>query len=284
MIQNSASSTALGTLYMRAVHQLLDARPLILDDAPAVKLLGAELTRKISSTKKHHRTLEARALRSHVVVRSRFAEDRLAAAAGRGIRQYIILGAGFDTFAFRQPVWAKDLKVFEVDNPSTQEKKNSMLAAAGMVPPSNLFFAGIDFEKESLHDGLKRSGVSFKEPAFFSWLGVTMYLREEAIDSVLRTIAQFPAGSEVVFTFSQPPDSLGRREKSYHSLLAGIVRKAGEPFISYFTAGAIQAKLHSTGFKTIFFLSAREAEDLYFRKRPRDLFLTQRALIADAIV
>jgi methyltransferase (TIGR00027 family) len=284
MIQNSASRTAFGTLYMRAVHQLLDTKPLILDDPPSLTLLGEYLTRKIRDTKKHHRTLGARALRSHVVVRSRFAEDRLAASVGRGIRQYIILGAGFDTFVFRQPSWATDLKVFEVDNPVTQEKKISMLAAAGMVPPSNLCFTSIDFEKESLHNGLKRSGVLFTEPAFFSWLGVTMYLQEEAIDSVLKTIAQFPAGSEVVFTFSQPPDSLSRREKSYHSLLAGIVRQAGEPFISYFTAAAIQAKLHGAGFKTVFFLSAREAEDLYFRKRPRDLFITQRALIADAIV
>ncbi len=284
MVQNSASNTAFGTLYMRAVHQLLDARPLILDDAPALKLLGEELARKILRTKRHHRTLEARALRSHVVLRSRFAEDRLAAAVARGIRQYIILGAGFDTFAFRQPEWAKEMKIFEVDNPSTQEKKSSMLAGAEMTPPSNLCFVSIDFEKESLYEGIKRSGVLFTEPAFFSWLGVTMYLREEAIDSVLRTIAQFPAGSEVVFTFSQPPDLLGRREKNYHSLLAGIVRKAGEPFISYFTAAAIQSKLHSAGFKTVFFLSARESEDLYFRKRPRDLFVTQRALIADAIV
>lgn len=284
MIQNSASNTAFGTLYMRAVHQLLDARPLILDDPPSSKLLGETLTRKIRDTRRHHMTLKARALRSHVVLRSRFAEDRLAAAVNRGIRQYIILGAGFDTFAFRQPAWAEKLKIFEVDNPVTQEKKMSLLAEAGMVPPSNLFFAGIDFEKESLRDDLTRNGVNFTEPAFFSWLGVTMYLREEAIDSVLQTIAQFPAGSEVVFTFSQPPDSLSRREKSYHSLLAGIVRQAGEPFISYFTAAAIQAKLHSAGFKTVFFLSSREAEDLYFRKRPYDLFMTQRALIADAIV
>jgi methyltransferase (TIGR00027 family) len=284
MIQSGASHTAFGTLYMRAVHQLLDAKPLILDDPPALILLGEELTRKIRDTKRHHRTLEARALRSHIVLRSRVAEDRLAAAVSKGIRQYIILGAGFDTFAFRQLPWAKELKIFEVDNPATQEKKISLLAEAGMVPPPNLCFTGIDFEKESLRDSLARSGIVFTEPAFFSWLGVTMYLREEAIDAVLRTVAQFPAGSEIVFTFSQPPDSLGRKERGYHSLLAGVVRQAGEPFVSYFTAAAIQAKLHNAGFKTVIFLSAREAEELYFRQRPRDLFITQRSLIAHAIV
>ena len=284
MTDRNASNTAFGTLYMRAVHQLLDARPLILHDPPALTLLGEELTQKIHDTKKHHRTLETRALRSHVILRSRFAEDRLGGSISRGITQYVILGAGFDTFAFRQPLWAKALKIFEVDHPATQEKKRSSLSLTGMLIPENLRFAGIDFEKESLRDGLIRNDVSLSEPAFFSWLGVTMYLQEEAIDDVLRTIAQFPAGSEIVFTFSQPPDSLSRKERGYQSLLAMVVKREGEPFVSYFTAAAIQAKLHNAGFKSVAFLSAREAEERYFRQRPNDLFMVQRSLIAYAVV
>lgn len=284
MMENNTSHTAFGTLYMRAVHQLVDAQPLILDDAPSLTLLGDELTEKIIHTKKHHRTLEARALRSHVIVRSRFAEDRLAQSISRGIKQYVILGAGFDTFAFRQPEWAGNLKIFEVDHPATQENKRSLMAKAGMTIPGNLRFAGVDFEKESLREGLKRNGISLTEPSFFSWLGVTMYLEEKAINAVLRTVGKFPAGSEMAFTFSQPPDTLTRRERGYQSLLAAIVKREGEPFISYFSAAAIQAKLHNAGFKSVAFLSAPEAEERYFRQRPKDLFMVQRSLIAYAVV
>ncbi len=119
MSDRNASSTALGTLYMRAVHQLLDAQSLILDDPAALTLLGEDTIRQIKKNQKHHRTLEARALRTHVVLRSRFTEDRLAEAVDRGIMQYVILGAGFDTFAFRQPLWAWNLKIFEIDQPAT---------------------------------------------------------------------------------------------------------------------------------------------------------------------
>jgi len=202
---------------MRGVHQLLDAKPLILDDPAAPTLLGEDTVRQIKNSRDHHQTLEARALRTRVVLRSRFTEDRLAEAVGRGITQYVILGAGFDTFAYRQPVWAKALKIFEVGQPATQAQKRLRLEQVGMALPPNLSFAGINFKHESLRDGPLRNGVSLTEPSFFSWLGVTMYLKEDAIDAVLRTIAQFPPESEIVFTFAQPPDSLSGPESSFHA-------------------------------------------------------------------
>jgi methyltransferase, putative, TIGR00027 family len=282
MSDRNASNTALGTLFMRGVHQLLDAKPLILDDPAALTMLGEDAFRQIKNTGDHHQTLEARALRTHVVLRSRFAEDRLAEAAGRGITQYVILGAGFDTFAYRQPAWAKALKIFEVDQPATQAQKRLRLEQAGMALPPNLSFAGIDFEHESLRDGLLRNGVSLAETSFFSWLGVTMYLKEDAIDAVLRTIAQFPPESEIAFTFSQPPDSLSAMESSFHSSLSKVVTGVGEPFVSFFTPAAIETKLREAGFKTIAFLSAEEAEERYFRQRPADLHIPKRSAIAYA--
>ena len=284
MLERNASSTAFGTLYMRAVHQLLDAQPLILDDPVALTLLGEDAIRQIKKSHKHHRKLEARALRAHVVLRSRFTEDRLAEAVERGVVQYVILGAGFDTFAFRQPVWARNLKIFEIDQPATQAQKRVRLYEAGMVILPNLRFVAIDFERESLRDGLIRNGVSMTEPTFFSWLGVTMYIQEEAINAVLRTVAEFPAQSEIVFTFTQPPDLLSGAESKFPSSLSKVVTDAGEPFISYFTLAAIEGKLRDAGFKNIAFLSNEEAEKRYFRKRPPDLFISKRTSIACAML
>jgi methyltransferase (TIGR00027 family) len=282
MSDRNASNTALGTLFMRGVHQLLDAKPLILDDPAALTMLGEDAVRQIKNNRNNHQTLEARALRTHVVLRSRFAEDRLAEAAGRGITQYVILGAGFDTFAYRQPAWTKALKIFEVDQPATQAQKRLRLEQAGMAIPPNLSFAGIDFEHESLQDGLLRNGVLLTEASFFSWLGVTMYLKEDAIDAVLRTIAQFPPESEIAFTFAQPPDSLSGTESSFHSSLSKVVSGVGEPFVSFFTPSAIETKLRQIGFKTIAFFSAEEAEERYFRQRPTDLYIPRRSAIAYA--
>ena len=269
---------------MRAVHQLLDAQPLILDDPPSLTLLGEDTTREIKKNHKHHQTPEASVLRTHIVLRSRFAEDRLAESFQRGITQYIILGAGFDTFAFRQPSWANKIKIFEVDHPATQAQKRARLADAGMAIPPNLFFADVDFERESLSDGFKRHGISLIEPAFFSWLGVTPYLQEEAIDAVLRTVACFPAQSEIVFTFSQPPHLLSGKENKFHSSLSKIVEQAGEPFVSYFTHAAIEKKLKDFGFKSVAFLSKEEAEKLYFSQRPKDLYIAKRSAIAYAML
>ena len=284
MSQRNASQTAFGTLYMRGVHQLLDAQPLILDDPVSIKILGPEAILRIQNSPGHYRTPESQVLRSHVVLRSRYTEDCLRDAAARGITQYIILGAGFDTFAFRQPVWARHLKIFEVDQPASQRWKTSKLDEAGLSIPSNVKFAGIDFEFESLRDGLTCSGVSADEPAFFSWLGVTMYLQEEAADTVLRAIAAFPARSEVVFTFTQPPETFPGREGQFHTSLSEKVSGAGEPFISYYTPPQIEKKLRDLGFKTVVFLSKEEAHERYYRNRPQDLVIPGRSAIARAVL
>lgn len=272
----------MGTLLMRAVHQLVDDRPLILDDPASVVLAGESACLNIRNTIHHHRTPEAIALRMHVVLRSRFAEDRLEEAVRRGITQYVILGAGFDTFAYRQPVWAGKLRIFEVDQPATQAQKTQRLEEAGITLPPNLKFAGIDFERESLLDGLLRNGVSPAQPSLFSWLGVIMYLKEDAIDAVLGTIAQFPPSSEMIFTFSQTPDALSTAEKNYHSTLSEIVTRSGEPFVSFFTPSAIEFKLRLAGFKNIEFLTPEETQKRYFPKACH--YIPRRSSIAWAML
>jgi methyltransferase (TIGR00027 family) len=277
MPDHNASQTALGTAYMRAVHQLFDARPLILDDPVILSLLGPSALQRINDTAEQHRSSGRLALRAHVVLRSRFTEDRLAAAVHRGIMQYVLLGAGFDTFALRQPPWAQALKIFEVDHPGTQAMKRSRLAAAGLKMPEYTFFAEIDLEHESLHDGLRRHHASMNEPTFFSWLGVTMYLKEDAIDSVLRSVAMFPSGSEIVLTYAPP-------QGDSPSLLAQRAASLGEPWVSYFEPDALQAKLRVAGFSKVEFLSPAEAEVRYFRQRPNDLPAPTRTNILYAVL
>jgi len=147
--------------------------------------------------------------------------------------------------------------------------------------PPNAYFASIDFEHESLREGLLRHFISLTEPTFFSWLGVTIYLRENAVDAVLRSVAEFPAGSEIVLTFTQPAAGAA---SGFQSSLAQRVAGVGEPFVSYFAPEEIEAKLRGAGFAQVEFLSPSEAEALYFRQRPRDLLVPGRTAIVYALV
>ena len=276
MADDKASFTALATAYMRAAHQLLEAKPLLFDDPVALPLLGPEALKNIQDTVKHYQTPEVLALRTRIILRSRFTEDRLAAAVSRGIRQYIILGAGFDTFALRQPSWAKGLNIVEVDHAGSQTLKRSYIDAAKLTIPENVSFADINFEHESLHEGLRRYNVSMDKPVFFSWLGVMMYLKEDAIDAVLHSVAMFPAGSEIVLTFVRPPGDVP-------SIIAQSVTNLGEPWLSHFEPDEIEEILYSAGFSKVQFLTPAEAETRYFRSRPRDLPVPEQTNILSAI-
>jgi len=177
------------------------------------------------------------------------------------VTQYIVLGAGFDTFDFRQSVWAQPLQILEVDHAETQAAKRAQLAAAGLAMPENAYFATIDFKHESLRNGLLRYQVSLDKPTFFSWLGVTMYLKEDTIDAVLRTVAAFPEGSEIVLIFALPP---GDSPSPFDQRAASL----GEPWVSYFEPYAFEERLRGAGFSNVEFLSPEEAEARYFRQRP----------------
>lgn len=275
------SRTALATAYLRAAHQLLDAEPKLLDDPVALTLLGPEAPQQIHAASERYGSAEARALRAHVMLRSRFAEDRLKAAMGRSVTQYVILGAGFDTFAYRQLTWAASLHIVEVDGSATQHVKRAMLRAAGFDEPANLTFADVDLESESLHDALTRHHVARDTPTFFSWLGVTMYLKPETVDDVLNTIATFPAGSEVVLTFAWPKAEASSGDGP--SSLADRAARAGEPWLTFFLPPALEQKLHELGFTRVRFLTPTESEQQYFSARPDDLPAPRIATIVTAV-
>lgn len=276
----SYSRTALATANMRAAHQLLDACPLILDDPLALRILGDDAADGIRRTLEQHLNPRGMALRAHVVLRSRFCEEQLAEAVKRGVRRYLILGAGFDTFALRQPRWARALEIVEIDHPATQAEKRSRMARAGLETPANLRFIPIDFQRERLLEGLERNLIRTDSPTFFSWLGVTMYLDGETIDTTLRSMAAFPSGSGVALSFMHPlePGHDGERQA-----LARRVAENSEPFVSFFTPPDIEAVVRQAGFDLIHFLTAEEIGRWYFSGRPADLPLPRRVGILSAL-
>ena len=168
----------------RAAHQLLD-KPLVFDDPLAVRIIGARAEANLPEQPKN---FVAARFRAYMAARSRFAEDELRAAVARGVRQYVVLGAGLDTFAYRNPF--PELKVFEVDHPATQAWKRKRLAQVGIQVPSSMTFAPVDFERETFDVGLRRVGFNEGQPTFFSWLGVTMYLDNDIVYGTFRAIRE----------------------------------------------------------------------------------------------
>jgi methyltransferase (TIGR00027 family) len=226
-----------------------------------------------------------RGLRSHIVMRSRYAEDRLAEAVHNGVQQYLILGAGLDTFPYRQPHWAGALRIFEIDHSASQRSKRKRLTMAGIEAPSNVELIALDFETTSLRDCLRKSSFDLGKPTFLSWLGVTMYLSKDAIDAVFRFVGSLPKSSEIVFTFASSASAL--KEKGSESLIGPFTTFAaahGEPWLTRFEPSDLAHKLHALDFSKVSFLSALEADTRYFRGRHDGLQAARRVGIVAATV
>jgi methyltransferase (TIGR00027 family) len=187
----------------RAAHQILD-NPKILEDPFALRIIGAEAESRLRLSLAQFQKPEVRAKRAAMVVRNRYAEDELARSIPRGVRQYVILGAGLDTFAYRNlcPI----LRVFEVDHPATQAWKRSCLEKAAILIPASVTFVSVDFERQMMLDALRQSGFESDELTFISCIGVVRYLSRETFISMLTSIVSLMrAGSELVFDFGPPP-------------------------------------------------------------------------------
>jgi methyltransferase (TIGR00027 family) len=268
MESGKASKTALRVAIRRAAHQLME-QPRILDDPIAVRLIGSAYARDLERAS--HKV--ARDFRAFMAVRSRYVEDRLAEAFSKGVQQYVVLGAGLDTFAYRNPF--PELRVFEVDFPATQAWKRTMLDAAGIAVPDTVTFVPLDFEHKTLAAGLAEAGFSTSAPAFFGWLGVVPYLTLEAFRATLVAIAQLPAGSAVSFDYAVAPETLSPAGRTAFDALAGRVAAAGEPFQLFFTPETMAAELSRAGFQRIEQLNSDHLNELYFKNRADGLKLSQ---------
>jgi methyltransferase (TIGR00027 family) len=278
------SSTMILTAVQRAAHQVLDDEPRILDDPVAVGLAEGCSREEILAAARDYRTPIVALMRAAFVLRSRFAEDCLRSAVGGGIRQYVILGAGLDTFAYRQPDWARQLAIFEVDHPSSQEYKRGRLAARGIQIPPNLRFCPCDFEHQSLDEAL--AAISFERDTvtFFSWLGVTQYLTRDAIDTTLRFVASIPHPSEITFQFVVPHDRLTGIDAEVSLFAANGAAMRGEPWITRLDREECKAWLLSLGFSKVFQLTPEEARRRYFEGRRDGLVVYRVSEMMDAVV
>lgn len=269
---------------LRAAHQILD-EPRVFEDLVALRIVGAQSAADISSAPDKYKTTLATYLRAFLVARSRYAEDELSAAIKRGVRQYVILGAGLDTFAYRNPYTCETLRVFEVDHPSTQAWKRERLDAEQISAPESLCFAPVDFEKEALESKLLEAGFRTHEPAFFSWLGVTMYLPADAVMATMRSITSAAArGSEIVFDYSLSMSPPGRGDSSGSQALTALVAALGEPWRSAFDPAQLSAELREMGLTPAEDLGPDEINARFFKHRDDALRVGGRAHLMKVVV
>jgi len=262
------SATAYRVAMRRAAHQILD-RPVVLDDPIALRIIGPRGAAKIEADPRRFDTGFGRALRLFLVARSRCAEDALAAAVAEGVRQYVVLGAGLDTFAYRNPFAAQGLRVFEVDAPPTQAWKRELLTRTRIDAPASLTFVPVDFERQGLAEQLRAAGFRDDQPAFFSWLGVTMYLTREAVLSTLRFVASRPPGGGITFDYMLPPDRLSWVRRIGFYFVARRVARAGEPWTTWFDPDELARELRSMGFTRLDELDGPALNERFFGGREK---------------
>jgi len=289
MKKGQASRTAEAAAGARAIHRLRDEPP-VFDDAFALELTSP-LWRRVATSKllfwliTHVVLRSQRAVGAQVIARSRLAEDLLAEAIASGIRQYVIVGAGFDSFALRHRDSQSGLRVFELDHPDTQRVKLDRIRALGIEPPETVEFVGIDFEERAVADALARSSYEASLPAFYSWLGTTPYLSHAATIATLRSISDYAApGSTIVFDYLVPDDVLSDSDRRVVQRLKRFTARRGEPLIGALHPDTLEAMLASIGLELIENFSAAEQEARYFSGRSDGLRPTAASWFAQARV
>jgi methyltransferase (TIGR00027 family) len=267
MESQRASDTAAFTALLRAAHQLIDDQPKILDDPISIGLVEEATPERIVAKRSALLSTNLIVPRAAVVLRSRYAEDLLSQAIDRGVTQFVILGAGLDSFAYRQPVFARGIQIYEVDHPATQAWKRERLAAAGIALPNNLRWAPIDLERQDLASGLNEAGFDRSRPAFFSWLGVVQYLTWPAIELTLRLVTTLPTPSTIVLSFMLPDTDLPAQEAIAAHKIAEEAAANGEPWLSRFQPADLARRLSKLGFREVVHLTQQEANARYFTGR-----------------
>ena len=267
------SYMAEGTALLRAAHQVLDDEPKILQDPLAVTLFGANTEELIQADLEQLQSKYLRSARTFAVLRSRYVDDELSGAIDAGIGQYVILGAGLDTSPYRPSHASQTLAVFEVDHPDTQRWKLEKLSQADIRVPANLRHVAIDFERQTLADELVANGFDTNVPTFFSWLGVTYYLRRESVFDTFRFVAKMPAGSQVVFDFTLADSELDAEGLQAYAKISQHLDRHGEPWLARFGPGTLENDLKNLGFSQVCYFSQALARERYLKDRMDGLSL-----------
>jgi methyltransferase (TIGR00027 family) len=259
-----ASATAAGVAVARGAHRSYDRPPWVLDDPYALRLVGPQWAEIQAASEAALPAVAVRQSRASVVARSRYAEDRLVCG---GYRQYVILGAGLDSFAWRRADLIGRLRLFEVDRPASQARKLARIAELGLPVRDGHVFAAVDFGTESLRDGLDRAGLDWCQPAFFSWLGVVMYFTAEAIDATLHSVSGCGAASEIVLSYDAPDALLDDTAREMVQIEARLVAASGEPYTTRMSPAQAEALVEGAGLEVVEHLTPQALYDRYFAAR-----------------
>jgi methyltransferase (TIGR00027 family) len=258
-------SSAVRVALWRALHVQVDPPPHVLEDEIGLKLAAPDGGWRDRPDMNPQYTIRFRA---SILARARFIEDLVVEQAGRGVGQYVILGAGLDTFAQRRPEVASGLKLFEVDPPGPQAWKRRRLVELGFGVPEWLRFVPVDFEAGlSWWDGLKDAGFDTGKPAVVVSTGVSMYLTKEAVLATLRQVAALAPGSTLAMTFLLPVDLMEPEERPGFAMAEKGARAGGTPFLSFFSPTEILALAREAGFKEVRHVSGADLARRYFSGR-----------------
>lgn len=266
-------STAVRVALWRAMHVELDAPPHILEDEIGLQLAAPDESWR---NRPDMDPAATRLFRASIVARARFIEDLVAECAGRGVGQYVILGAGLDTFAQRRPDIAPRLRVFEIDRPGPQAWKRRRLIELGFAIPEWLRFVPTDFEaRGSWRNRLPAAGFDVRQPAVVASTGVTMYLTKDAVAATLCEVAALAPGSTLAMTYILPMELADPEERPGRAAAEQGARASGTPFISFFSGPEVVAMARGAGFATARYVSAADLAARYFAGRPDGLRLSK---------
>ncbi|MGE0387468.1 MAG: class I SAM-dependent methyltransferase [Gammaproteobacteria bacterium] len=259
------SRTASGAGLARAAHVIWDDPPHVFHDMLGYLLLGPDAGPALLAMRDHLGDEVYRLMRASLVWRARVAEDALDAALARGVRQYAILGAGSDSFGWRRAAALPDLRVYEIDHPSTQAWKRSRLDALAIRMPAGHRFVGADLAQVSAVEALRGSDWDFTLPGFVSWIAVTMYLTREAVTATLRSLAGLGRGTTVALTYLVPEQLLGEADRGILAFLRRSSSGYGEHFRSLYAPEEIETLLRECGYAAVEHLDP--ARSAYFLGR-----------------
>ena len=272
-------STAVRTALWRALHVEVDAPPHVLDDRVGLQLAAPDPDWRQRPDMNEYAT---GGVRASIVARARFIEDLVFKQAERGVGQYVLLGAGLDTFAQRRPEIASGMTIFEIDQPGPQAWKRERLNDLGFGIPEWLRLVPVDFETTSWWDELLANDFDATKPAVVASLGVSMYLTREATAATLRQSAALAPGSTLAMTFLKPVELVEPDEQAMHRATDAAARASGTPFISYYPPEEILAMARDAGFATTQNVTAGDYTQRYFADRTDGLrpFTAEELLLA----
>lgn len=277
------SGTALAAAAGRAAHLIVDGVPTIFEDTVALALLGPDAEELIAVHRSSVDQEFSAGVRLILTARSRYVENRLADAVRRGVDQYVVLGAGLDSFAYRSPL-ARHGRVFEVDHPDTQAGKRQRLAHAGVAVPAQVEFVAVDFENDPLRERLTGAGFDVSKPSFVSWLGVTPYLTHEAVTATFAALGALAAGTEVTAEYVLPTDLRDGGGRRLADQVIPAAAALGEPWLTFFSPAEMAALLASCGFAVVEQVGQREQVDTMFWERSDGLHPIELTRLARAVV